>query len=110
MDNFAAYVKIPESCNAKEILTEIRSHVAEIVFLDLSQYQDVRSFKQDNYDIPVFVIEDSSNSNFFMFEDDQSNKKFIQIFYSKKGDDKKNFVTLDFFYICSAERSKLFLS
>ncbi len=109
---FAAYLVVPEECYGKELIVEVQNHGADFIFLDISQVEEPESLKGNNYKIPIFLIENYSEQNFFRFSDDDVNKRNVSIFFEmpKASDDlSQNFVKLDFYYVPSYSYSLKFI-
>lgn len=80
--NFAGFIKVPNECNIKAVIRLVNSHGADFVFVDLSDNKDQESAKSNDYNIPVFLVENKQQLEFFQFSA-QITSKFVTIMFNQ---------------------------
>lgn len=77
---FAAYLVIPESCNAIDIIRQCETHGANFIFLDSHRASNSQSKLQSNvYQVPVFFVD--SSEDLFLLEGTKTRNQYLSIFF-----------------------------
>ncbi len=77
---FAAYINIPENCNAQTIIADLENHGADFIFINTRKITQTNGkLLSNNYPIPIFFIE--NNEDVFLFDTNASLKQYINIFF-----------------------------
>lgn len=77
---FAAYLTIPDSCNALDIIHQSEAHGANILFVDGHKAANSQAKLQSNvYQVPVFFIDNSED--LFMMEAQGRGSQYVSLFF-----------------------------
>lgn len=82
---FAAHLSVPDECSVPELLKEVQNHGADFVFLDLRHHSDFEKVLSNEYQNPVFVIDNKNEEDFFRFNKRGVVKRYVNIFFHMVG-------------------------
>ena len=77
---FAAYLVVPENCNALDLIKDCETRGANFIFLDGQKASNSHSkLYSDSYQIPVFQVDDSED--LFMMKSSSLKQVYLSIFF-----------------------------
>lgn len=77
---FAAYLVIPEGCNALDIIHQCETHGANFIFVDGHKASNSQArLKSNVYQVPVFFVDNSED--LFMMEAQGSATQYLSLFF-----------------------------
>ena len=77
---FAAYLTIPDGCNALDIIHQCEAHGANFLFIDGHKASNSQSKLQSNiYQVPIFFVDNSED--LFMLDSQSRESQYVSIFF-----------------------------
>ena len=76
---FASYIEVPNECDAGAVLKDAINHGSEFTFLKLNDVHNKDILISQQYDSPLFIVDEQQGDDPFRFEHCDMTNRFITV-------------------------------